>query len=166
MPVRLQVDPTALAARNIGIDQVASAIQAANVDANTGQLNGPSQATLIHVNGQLADAAHWNKQIIAFRNGAPVRIQDVGRAIDCYQNIYAGAWFNGKRAIVLSIQRQPGSNTIQIVNEINQVMPRFIQTLPKSAHLTVFYDRSQSIRDSVNDVQNTLAHRRLCWWWR
>ena len=78
--------PTALAARNIGIDQVAAAVQAANVDANTGQLNGPSQATLIHVNGQLADAAHWNKQIIAFRNGAPVRIQDVGRAIDQYQN--------------------------------------------------------------------------------
>ena len=153
---RIQVDPQALSARNIGIDQVASAIQAANVDANTGQLNGPSQATLVHVNGQLADAAHWNKQIIAFRNGAPVRIQDIGRAIDSYQNIYAASWFNGKRAIVLSVQRQPGSNTIQIVNEINQVLPRFVQTMPKSAHLTVFYDRSQSIRNAVNDVQNTL----------
>ena len=84
--VRLQMDPTALAARNIGIDQVATAVQQANVDTNTGQLNGPSQATLIHVNGQLSDAAHWNKQIIAFRNGAPVRVQDVGKAIDSYQN--------------------------------------------------------------------------------
>ncbi|HEY4275942.1 MAG TPA: efflux RND transporter permease subunit, partial [Rhizomicrobium sp.] len=74
--VRLQMDPTALAARNIGIDQVASAVQGANVNISTGQLNGPSQATLIHVNGQLSDAAHWNKQIIAYRNGAPVRIQD------------------------------------------------------------------------------------------
>ncbi|HXR94585.1 MAG TPA: efflux RND transporter permease subunit, partial [Rhizomicrobium sp.] len=154
--VRLQMDPTALAARNIGIDQVATAVQQANVDTNTGQLNGPSQATLIHVNGQLADAAHWNKQIIAFRNGAPVRVQDVGRAIDSYQNLYAASFFNGKRAIVLNVQRQPGSNTIQIVDEINQVIPRFIQTMPKSAHLTVFYDRSQTIRASVADVQTTL----------
>jgi HAE1 family hydrophobic/amphiphilic exporter-1 len=153
---RIQVDPRALAARNIGIDQVASAIQAANVDANTGQLNGPSQATLIHVNGQLADAAHWNKQIIAFRNGAPVRLQDVGQAIDSYQNTYAASWFNDKRAIVLSVQRQPGSNTIQIVDEINQVLPRFVASMPKSAHLTVFYDRSQTIREAVTDVQNTL----------
>jgi len=153
---RIQVDPRALAARNIGIDQVAAAIQAANVDANTGQLNGPSQATLIHVNGQLADAAHWNKQIIAFRNGAPVRLEDVGQAIDSYQNTYAASWFNDKRAIVLSVQRQPGSNTIQIVNEINEVLPRFIQSMPKSAHLTVFYDRSQTIREAVTDVQNTL----------
>src|SRR3984957_18754370 len=153
---RIQVDPRALAARNIGIDQVAAAVQAANVDANTGQLNGPSQATLIHVNGQLADAAHWNKQIIAFRNGAPVRLQDVGQAIDSYQNTYAASWFNDKRAIVLSVQRQPGSNTIQIVDEINQVLPRFIQSMPKSAHLTVFYDRSQTIRAAVTDVQNTL----------
>ncbi len=154
--VRLQMDPTALAARNIGIDQVATAVQQANVDTNTGQLNGPSQATLIHVNGQLSDAAHWNKQIIAFRNGAPVRVQDVGKAIDSYQNLYAASFFNGKRAIVLSVQRQPGSNTIQIVDEINQVIPRFIQTMPKSAHLTVFYDRSQTIRASVADVQTTL----------
>ena len=154
--VRLQVDPTALAARNIGIDQVASAVQAANIDANTGQLNGPSQATLIHVNGQLTNAAQWNKQIIAFRNGAPVRVQDVGHAIDSYENIYAGSWFNGKRAIILSVQRQPGSNTIQIVDAIHQVIPRFVQSMPKSAHLTEFYDRSQTIRDSVADVQTTL----------
>ncbi|HEX4104908.1 MAG TPA: efflux RND transporter permease subunit [Rhizomicrobium sp.] len=154
--VRIQVDPTQLSARNIGIDQVAQAVQAANVDANTGQLNGPSQATLIHVNGQLSDAAHWNKQIIAFRNGAPVRVQDIGKAIDSYQNIYAASYFNGKRAIILNVQRQPGSNTIEIVNEINQVLPAFIETMPKSAHLTVFYDRSQTIRDAVNDVQLTL----------
>jgi len=154
--VRLQMDPTALASRNIGIDQVASAVQGANVNISTGQLNGPSQATLIHVNGQLTDAAHWNKQIIAYRNGAPVRIQDVGRAIDGYQNVLAASWYNGKRSIVLSVQRQPGSNTIQIVDSINKVIPRFIQSMPKSAQLTVLYDRSQSIRASVADVQTTL----------
>jgi multidrug efflux pump subunit AcrB len=154
--VRLQMDPTALAARNIGIDQVASAVQAANVNISTGQLNGPSQSTLIHVNGQLANAAQWNNQIIAYRNGAPVRIQDVGKAIDSYQNNLAASYFNGKRSIVLSVQRQPGSNTIQIVDSINKVLPRFIQSMPKSANLTILYDRSQSIRASVADVQTTL----------
>jgi len=154
--VRLQMDPTALAARNIGIDQVAAAVQSSNVNIATGQLNGPSQATLIHVNGQLSDAAQWSRQIIAWRNGAPVRVQDVGQAIDSYENNLAASWINGKRGIVLSIQRQPGSNTIQIVNAINQVIPRFEQTLPKSAHLTILYDRSQSIRASVSDVQTTL----------
>src|ERR1700759_5055386 len=154
--VRLQMDPTALAARNIGIDQVASAVQGANVNIATGELNGPTQATLVHVNGQLSNAAQWSHQIIAWRNGAPVRVQDVGRAIDSYENNLAASWINGKRGIVLSVQRQPGSNTIQIVNAINQVLPRFEQTLPKSAHLTVLYDRSQSIRASVADVQTTL----------
>ena len=154
--VRLQMDPTALAARNIGIDQVAAAVQGANVNISTGTLNGRSQATLIHVNGQLTDAAQWSRQIIAWRNGAPVRVQDVGRAIDSYENNLAATWVNGKRAIVLSIQRQPGSNTIEIVDAVNQVIPRFVQTLPKSAHLTVIYDRSQSIRASVSDVQTTL----------
>ena len=154
--VRLQMDPTALAARNIGIDQVASAVQQANVNIATGTLNGPTQATQVHVNGQLTTAAQWAHQIIAWRNGAPVRISDVGQAVDSYQNNLAATWYNGKRAIVLSIQRQPGSNTIQIVNAINAVIPRFVQTLPSSAHLTIVYDRSQSIRASVSDVQTTL----------
>ena len=154
--VRLQMDPTALAARNIGIDQVASAVQQANVNIATGTLNGPTQATQIHVNGQLTTADQWGHQIIAWRNGAPVRIADVGRAIDSYQNNLAATWYNGKRAIVLSIQRQPGSNTIQIVDSINKVIPSFVRTLPSSAHLTVVYDRSQSIRASVSDVQATL----------
>jgi len=154
--VRLQMDPTALATRNIGIDQVASAVQQANVNIATGTLNGRTQATQIHVNGQLTTAADWSHQIIAWRNGSPVRIADVGQAIDSYQNNLAATWYNGKRAIVLSIQRQPGSNTIQIVDSVNQVIPRFVQTLPSSAHLTVVYDRSQSIRASVADVQMTL----------
>ena len=154
--VRLQVDPNAMAARNIGIDQVAAAVQQANVNVATGQLNGPTQATLIHVNGQLADAKQWSRQIIAYRNGQPVRFSDIGHAIDSVENNRAATWLDGKRAIVLSIQRQPGSNTIDIVNSVNQVIPRFLQTLPKSVKLTVVYDRSQTIRDSVNDVQITL----------
>ncbi len=154
--VRLQVDPAQMAARNIGIDQVASAVQAANVNVATGTLNGPSQATLVHVNGQLMTADLWKKQIIAWRNGAPVRFEDIGTAIDSVENNRTATWLNGKRAIVLSIQRQPGSNTIQIIDEINRIIPHFQQSLPSSVKLTTIYDRSQSIRASVSDVQITL----------
>jgi HAE1 family hydrophobic/amphiphilic exporter-1 len=153
---RIQVDPYALAARGIGINQVASAIQAANVNQATGQLNGPNQQTLIHTNGQLEDAAAYNNQIIAYQNGAPVRIRDVGRAVDSVENNLVASYLNGKRAIVLAIQRQPGSNTIQIVDSINKIVPKFLTNLPKSVSLTTIYDRSQSIRGSVNDVQITL----------
>jgi hydrophobe/amphiphile efflux-1 (HAE1) family protein len=153
---RVQVDPFALAARGIGINQVVSAIQGANVNQATGQLNGPTQATLIHTNGQLEDAAAYNRQIIAYQNGAPVRIQDVGRTIDSVENNLVGSWYNGQHAIVLAIQRQPGSNTIQIVDSIKKVIPKFLQSLPKSVSLDVIYDRSQSIRGSVADVQTTL----------
>ena len=155
--VRLQVDPTQLAARSIGIDQVASAAQAANVNVATGTMNGPSQATLVHVNGQLMNADAWKKQIIAWRNGAPVRFQDIGTAIDSVENNRTATWLNGKRAIVLSVQRQPGSNTIQIIDEINRIIPHFQQSLPSSVKLSTIYDRSQSIRASVSDVQVTLV---------
>jgi HAE1 family hydrophobic/amphiphilic exporter-1 len=154
--VRLQIDPAQLAARSIGIDQVASAVQAANAKVATGTLNGPSQATLVHVNGQLMSAEAWKKQIIAWRNGAPVRFGDIGTAIDSVENNRTATWLNGKRAIVLSIQRQPGSNTIQIIDEINNVIPHFQQSLPSSVKLSTIYDRSQSIRASVSDVQVTL----------
>jgi HAE1 family hydrophobic/amphiphilic exporter-1 len=153
---RIQVDPYALAARGIGINQVATAIQNANVNQSTGQLNGPTQQTLIHAQGQLEDAAAYNKQIIAYQNGAPVRIQDVGRAIDSVENNLVASSLNGHPAIVLAIQRQPGSNTIQIVDSINKVIPKFLVNLPKSIKLTTIYDRSQSIRGSINDVQITL----------
>ncbi|HEX4271322.1 MAG TPA: efflux RND transporter permease subunit, partial [Rhizomicrobium sp.] len=154
--VRLQVDPGQLAARHIGIDQVASAVQGANVNVATGTLNGPSQATLVHVNGQLMDAKAWQRQIIAWRDGAPVRFADIGTAIDSVENNRTATWLDGKRAIVLSIQRQPGSNTIDIVNSINSIIPRFQSSLPSSVRLSVIYDRSQSIRASVADVQTTL----------
>ncbi|HEY8253349.1 MAG TPA: efflux RND transporter permease subunit, partial [Rhizomicrobium sp.] len=154
--VRLQVDPAQLAARSIGIDQVATAVQQANVNVATGTMNGPNQATLVHVNGQLMNAEAWKHQIIAWRNGAPVRFSDIGTAIDSVENNRTATWLNGKRAIVLAIQRQPGSNTIQIVDEINHIIPHFQQSLPSSVKLSTIYDRSQSIRASVADVQLTL----------
>ncbi|HJW39889.1 MAG TPA: efflux RND transporter permease subunit [Rhizomicrobium sp.] len=154
--VRVQVDPAQLAARGIGIDQVATALGDANVDQATGQLNGPTQATLIHANGQLTTGAEFDNQILAYQNGAPVRVRDVGHAIDSVQNNLAATWYNGQRAIVLAVQRQPGSNTIEVVNEIKSILPAFSKQLPASLSLDIIYDRSQLIRNSVADVQSTL----------
>ncbi len=154
--VRIQVDPNALAARGIGINQVADAARAANSNAPTGQLNGPHQAALIHASGQLTDATQFEKQIIAYRGGAPVRVGDVAHVENSVENNRAGSWFDGQKAIVLAIDRQPGSNTIAVVNRINRVLPKFLQEVPASVKLHMIFDRSQSIRNSVSDVQFTL----------
>jgi HAE1 family hydrophobic/amphiphilic exporter-1 len=154
--VRIQADPDALAARGIGIDQVAAAAQAANSNAPTGELNGPTQSALIHAAGQLTDASQFSKQIIAYRNGAPVRVADVARVENSVENVRTASWYNGQRAIVLAIDRQPGSNTIAVVNEIKRVLPKFLQQVPASVRLNVIFDRSQTIRASVFDVQLTL----------
>jgi hydrophobe/amphiphile efflux-1 (HAE1) family protein len=155
--VRIQVDPAELAARQIGIDTLANAVNASNVNLATGTLNGPTRAAVIDVNGQLEDAAQFNNQVIAYRNGAPVRIADVGKALDSVANIRTASWFKGHRAIVLAVQRQPGSNTIEVVNEIKQILPHFMEQLPASVKLEIVHDRSDSIRASVSDVQLTLV---------
>jgi len=155
--VRIQADPVALAARGIGIDQVATIANAANPNIPTGSLNGSKQSIVLHSSGQLETGESFNRQIIAYKNGAPVRVQDVGRAVDGVENKYVASWYNGKRAIVLAIQRQPGSNTIAVVNEIKAILPNFMAQLPATVHLNVLYDRSQSIRASVSDVELTLV---------
>jgi HAE1 family hydrophobic/amphiphilic exporter-1 len=154
--VRIQANPYALAARGIGIDQVAAAANSANPNIPTGTLNGPQQAVVVHSSGQLQNADAFNRQIVAYKNGAPVRVEDVATTINGVENPYVASWFNGNRAIVLAIQRQPGSNTIAVVNEIKSILPRFLQQLPATLKLDVLYDRSISIRDSVSDVQFTL----------
>jgi len=155
--VRIQADPVALAARGIGIDQVATIANAANPNIPTGSLNGSKQSIVLHSSGQLETGESFNRQIIAYKNGAPVRVRDVGRAVDGVENKYVASWYNGKRAIVLAIQRQPGSNTIAVVNEIKAILPNFMAQLPATVHLNVLYDRSQSIRASVSDVELTLV---------
>jgi HAE1 family hydrophobic/amphiphilic exporter-1 len=154
--VRIQADPAALAARGIGIDQVANIASAANSNIPTGSLNGPKQSVLIHATGQLTDASQFQDQVIAYRNGAPVRVKDVARVLDSVENKYVASWYNGNRAIILAIQRQPGSNTIKVVDEIKSILPHFMKQLPASVELKILYDRSQSIRASVADVQTTL----------
>ncbi len=154
--VRIQADPSALAARGIGIDQVAAVANAANPNIPTGTLNGAHQTVVVHSTGQLTDAAQFQQQIIAYRDGAPVRVQDVATASDSVENKYVASWYNGHRAIVLAIQRQPGSNTIAVVDEVKSILPRFGAQLPATLSLQILYDRSQSIRASVSDVEFTL----------
>ena len=154
--VRVQADPAALASRQIGINTLAATLDEVNPNLATGSLNGNSRTAVIDVNGQLMNASAFSKQIIAYRDGAPVYLSDVAKVTDSVENIRTASWFNGRRAIVLAVLRQPGSNTIQVVNEIKQVLPHFLEQLPASVRLDVVHDRSDSIRDSVNDVQLTL----------
>ncbi len=154
--VRISVDPSKLAANGIGIDTVQQAISDANVNLATGSLNGSRQLLQINSNGQLQSAAPYNDVVVAYRNGAPVKLSALGHASDDVQNDQVASWFNGKRAIVLAIDRQPGSNTVTTVDRIRAVLPQFEATLPPSIKLGVLYDRSESIRSSVDDVQYTL----------
>ncbi len=154
--VRIQADPSALATRNIGFDTLQQAVVNANVNQATGALNGATQSQIIHADGQLNNANDFARQIIAYRGGAPVRIGDVATVLDGLQNPYGQSWYNGKPAIVLSIQRQPGSNTIETINNVKAILPQFQQTLPPSVKLSVVYDRSLTIREAIHDVQITL----------
>ncbi|MGB5938838.1 MAG: efflux RND transporter permease subunit [Rhodanobacter sp.] len=154
--VRISVDPDRLAAAGIGIDQVQNAIADANVNQSTGSLYGRRQQLPIRSDGQLLRAAAYNDVVVAYRNGAPVHVGDIGQARDSVQDDQRISSYNGKQAIVLAIQRQPGANTVATVDRIKAVLPSFRAGLPPSITLDTLYDRSQSIRDSVDDVQFTL----------
>jgi HAE1 family hydrophobic/amphiphilic exporter-1 len=154
--VRVQVDPQALASRGIGINEVADAIANANVDLPTGTLYGSNQAFTVQASGQLMDAAAYRPVIVAYRNGSPVRLQDIGRVLDSVQDDKVAGWVMGKRAVVLAIERQPGTNTVEVVDNIKKLLPAFRDELPASVEISTLYDRSESIRASVNDVQSTL----------
>jgi hydrophobic/amphiphilic exporter-1 (mainly G- bacteria), HAE1 family len=155
--VRVAVDPDRLAATGIGVDQMATAIAAANVNKATGSLNGSRQLLSIRSDGQLMRAADYNQVVVAYRNGAPVRLSDIATPRDSVQDDQKASWFNGNRAITLAIQRQPGANTVETVDRILGLVPGFEATLPPSVKLDVMYDRSVSIRESVHDVQFTLV---------
>ncbi|MGB3748724.1 MAG: efflux RND transporter permease subunit [Rhodanobacter sp.] len=154
--VRISVDPNKLAANGIGIDTLQQAIADANVNLATGSLNGSRQLLQVSSDGQLQRAAAYNDIVVAYRNGAPIRLSALGHASDGVQNDQVASWFDGRRAIVLAIDRQPGSNTVATVDRIRAVLPQFQASLPPSVKLGVLYDRSESIRHSVNDVQYTL----------
>jgi len=155
--VRVQLNPKALASRHIGIDQVEQAIQNANVNLPMGTLYGAHKAFNLESNGQLSDAAVYRPLVVAYRNGAPVRLDQVANVNDGVQDNYVANWINGVPGIMLAVQRQPGTNTIDIVKNIRKLLPRFYSILPPSIHLSIEYDRSVSIEESVNDVKFTLV---------
>ena len=154
--VRIQADPAALATRNIGIDKLAGAVSAANVNMATGALNGPTRSTVIHTGGQLNNAKEFQEQIISYVNGSPVRLKDVALVLDGLENPYARSWYKGDPAIIVAIFRQPGSNTVGVIDAVRKVLPQFQSNLPPSVTLDVVFDRSKMIRASINDVQHTL----------
>jgi len=154
--VRVQLDPQALATRGVGIDEVTDDIKNANVNLPTGTLFGTHQAFVVQANGQLQNAAAYRPLIVAYRNGAPIRLQALGQVIDGVQNTKVVNWYNNASAMVLAIQRQPGTNTVEVVDNIRRLLPTFRSEIPQSIHMDILGDMSISIRDSVSDVKFTL----------
>ncbi|MEH1969856.1 efflux RND transporter permease subunit [Nostoc sp.] len=198
--VRIQLDPESLSVKGIGIDEVADAIANGNVNLPTGTLYGKQQNSTIQANGQLNDAASYRSLNVAYQNGAPVQLGELGQVLDSVENDKIASWYfpvkkeskgageqgsrgageqgsrgaeeqgsrgageksqskiqnSGVRAIVLAIQRQPGTNTVQVVDAIKKLLPTFRTQIPAAVNMDILYDRSQSIRESVDDVQFTL----------
>jgi HAE1 family hydrophobic/amphiphilic exporter-1 len=154
--VRVQVDPDALVSHDIGIDEVQRAIGQSNVNLPTGKLWGDKQAFTVQSSGQLMNAAAYRPMIVAYRNGNPVRLEQLGRVIDGVENDKAAAWANGERSVMLGVQRQPGANTVQVVDNVRKLLPVFQKEIPPSVHLNIMFDASESIRKSIRDVEFTL----------
>jgi HAE1 family hydrophobic/amphiphilic exporter-1 len=154
--VRIQVNPNHLNSLGIGIDELEKAIAGANVNLPTGTLYGRHQSFTVKASGQLNDASAYRPLIIAYRNGSPIYLEQLGRIIDSVEDDKYISWFNNTQAIVLAIQRQPGTNTVQVVDAVKALLPSFRDQIPGSVNLDILYDRSVSIRDSINDLQYTL----------
>ena len=155
--VRVQMDPNELATRGIGLDQIQTALQQGNVNLATGSLSGNYQNYTLQTNGQLENAATYRSLTVAYRNGAPIQLQQLGRVIDSVQNDKIASWLNNKRAIVLSVQRQPGTNTVGVADAIKQLLPKLRSQIPAAVEFGILYDASQAVRDSVDDVKFTLV---------
>ncbi len=154
--VRVQVDPAKLAMLGIGLEDVRSVIAGATVDNPKGSVDGPQRRFTIYANDQLHRADEYNDVIIAYRNGSPVRIRDIGQAVDGPENTKVAAWANDKRSIVLAVLKQPGANVIDTVDRVRGALPRLQAAIPAAIRVNVLTDRTQTIRASVDDVQFTL----------
>src|SRR5690349_11256912 len=154
--VRIQADPAALAAKGLSFDDLIAAVAGANSNTPVGTLDGPHQSFTIEATGTLPHAADYRAVIVAYRNGAPVRLSDVATPVDSVENTKVAGWYNGRRGIVLAVLRQPDANTVEVVDSVKSLLPRFRQQIPPSINLEVLNDRSVSIRQSVDDVQFTL----------
>jgi len=154
--VRAQMDPNELATRGIGVDDIDTAIRNANPNTATGTLYGKFSNLTVQTNAELDNASQFRRLIVAYRNGSPVRLEEVANVLDSVENNKVASWFNGRRSVTMAVQRQPGTNTVAVVDAIKALIPQFKQQLPASVNLDILNDRSVSIRQSVNDVQFSL----------
>lgn len=155
--VRIQVDPGALAMRRISLTEVERAVKSGNSNLPTGTISGVDQEASIKTTAALHGASAYNQLIVAYRNGAPVRIEDIGRALDDVDQRESSSFFGNEQGMMMAVYRQPGSNTVEIVDEIKKALPRLRQQIPAAIDLEVMYDRSLGIRQSIDDVQFTLV---------
>src|SRR3954471_155136 len=151
--VRVQVNPMALAAYGLNIDDLRTTLGNANVNTPKGSFDGPTQSTTINANDQISDPQQYLNLVIAWRNGAPVRLKDVATVVSGPENTKLGAWANTTPAIILNVQRQPGANVIQVVDTVKALLPRLQTSLPSAVDVAVLTDRTQTIRASVADVE-------------
>jgi len=158
--VRVQVDPDALASRGIGIDEVATAVRSANVNLPTGTLYGSHRAYTVEATGQLTSAEQYGPVIVAYRNGSPIRLDELGRVIDGVEDDKTASWYGTadrlQRSIILAVQRQPGTNTVAVADAVKELLPSFQAWLPPSVQVELLFDRSQPVRASVRDVKLTM----------
>src|SRR5271163_470868 len=158
--VHAQVDPHLLASRQIGINEVQTALSGWNVNLPTGSIIGPQRAFTLQATGQLMSAAQYRPLIVAYRNGSPVRLEELGNVIDSVEDDKTASWFYTKqgtqRAIILGVQRQPGTNTIAVTDAVKNLLPTFRSEIPASVKMDILYDRSDTIRESYKDVQFTM----------
>ena len=155
--VRVQVDPVAAAARNISLDDIRNVVAKTNSNTPVGTLNGPKQSVTLTASGAMTKAEEYRKVVVAYRNGAPVYLDQIARDIDSVENDKIASWFNNDRAIVLAIQRQPDANTVAVVDSVRARLPQYQASIPPSIRMQVLMDRSVSIRASVLNVQETLV---------
>jgi len=155
--VRVQVNPTEAAARNISLDDVRGVVAKANSSTPVGTLTGPKQSVTLTATGAIEHAADYRDVVVAYRKGAPVKLNQIARVIDSVENDKIATWFNDARAIVLAIQRQPDANTVQVVDMVRDILPNLRAQVPPSVQMQPLFDRSISIRAAVTDVQETLA---------
>ena len=155
--VRVQIDPVKLAAVGLQMEDVASVITSATVDSPKGAISGPLHNFAVYDNDQLQKAAPWNDVVIAYKNGAPVRIRDIGVAIDGAENTQTLAWQNGKPGIILQVYKQPGANILDVVARVEKVLPQVMTAVPPSVKADKIIDRTTTIKASVNDVERTMA---------
>jgi HAE1 family hydrophobic/amphiphilic exporter-1 len=155
--VRVKADPTALASRGIGIDEVADALRSANSNTPTGALWGANRTYTVESSGSILKADGFRSIIVAYRNGQPVRLDEIAEVFDGVENDKTAAWFIGERGIILAIQRQPGTNTVEVARAVRELLPAFQAKLPAAVNLQILFDRSETVNASVHDVQFTLG---------